>query len=420
MSRISNTSRLYRSFGRWSHITEYPTDPILGYNELFKTSKDERKVNLTVGAYKDNNGKPWILPSVKDAIEIVKRDRKDMEYNPIIGDREFISLALGVAYGKDNKLLSDKRVAGIQSLSGLGACHLGVEFLKRFWNKPDIVIYTTTPSWPIHNTLLGYLKVENREIAYYNPKTKGLDFEGLISSLNSIPDGSIVLLHVTAHNPTGVDPSEGQWREISDIFVKKRHYAFFDMAYQGFASGNLARDNHALRLWCDRGLDFCLAQSFAKSMGLYGERVGTFSVVCESSREASIVESQIAGLISRHTWSSPPRHGSEIAKVIMRDAELYNKWNDDMMVMASRIKRMRQSLVDGLVKLNSPHDWSHITNQIGMFAFTGLTKDMVTELREKYSVFLLPTGRISISGLNDNNIEHTARSFDAVTRDRSF
>jgi len=331
-----------------------------------------------------------------------------------------IALALSVAYGRNSRALADKRIAGLQTLSGLGAGHVGVEFLKRFWNQPNLTVYTTTPTWPIHNTLLEYCGVKDVPVPYYNPKTRGLDFEGFTQTLNSIPDGSVVLLHVCAHNPTGVDPTPDQWRQIADIFVRKRHYAFFDMAYQGFATGDLERDNFSVRLWEEKGLDFCLAQSFAKSMGLYGERLGTFSVVCENSREAGLVDGQLSNLIARHTWSSPPRHGSEIAKVLLKDPKLYQQWLDDMQLMAGRIRSMREKLGQHLKEVGSPHKWSHITDQIGMFAFTGLTEKMCYELIEKHHIYLLPTGRISISGLNSRNVQYVAQSFDAVTRNAKF
>lgn len=291
--------------------------------------------------------------------------------------------------------------------------------MKRFYPTRDFTIYATTPTWPIHNTLLETHGVKHANLPYYDPKTKGLDFEGLCSAIEKAPERSIFMLHSCAHNPTGVDPTPEQWKQIADLIAKKHHFTFFDMAYQGFASGDLEKDNMSLRLWEERGLDFCVAQSFAKSMGLYGQRVGTFSVVCENSAEATQVTSQLA-TVARNTWSNPPRYGSDLAKSVLANQETYNQWLADMQLMSSRIITMRKSLVQNLKQLGNPHDWSHITNQIGMFAFTGLAKEQCQELIDKYSIYLTMNGRISVAGLNEKNIDYVARAFHEVTKDRKF
>lgn len=280
-------------------------------------------------------------------------------------------------------------------------------------------MYVTTPTWPIHNTLLDTHGVKNINFPYYDAKTKGLDFAGLCSTIEKAPERSIFMLHSCAHNPTGVDPTPEQWKHIADLIAKKHHFTFFDMAYQGFASGDLEKDNLSLQLWEQRGLDFCVAQSFAKSMGLYGQRVGTFSVVCQNSAEASQVTSQLA-TVARNTWSNPPRYGSDIARTVLANQDMYNQWLVDMKQMSTRIITMRQSLVKKLKELGTPHDWSHITNQIGMFAFTGLNKEQCQELIDKHAIFLTMNGRISVAGLNEKNVAQVAQAFHEVTKDRKF
>lgn len=292
---------------------------------------------------------------------------------------------------------------------------MGAIFLKKFYPK-DFTVYTTTPTWPIHNTMLKFHGVKNAEMPYYDPKTKGLDFNGLIDCISKAPEGSVFMLHSCAHNPTGVDPTAEQWKHIADAIEKKHHFTFFDMAYQGFATGDLERDNLTLQLWEQRGLDFCVAQSFAKSMGLYGQRVGTFSVVCQNSAEAGQVASQLA-TVARNTWSNPPKYGGLIAKTVLANQPMYNQWLVDMQGMAGRIKTMRSSLVKNLKALGSPHDWSHITNQIGMFAYTGLRKEHCEKLIHDHAVFLTMNGRISVAGLNEHNIEYVAKAFHEVTKD---
>lgn len=254
---------------------------------------------------------------------------------------------------------------------------------------------------------------------YYDPKTKGLDFDGLINSINTAPEGSVFMLHSCAHNPTGVDPTAEQWVHIADAIEKKHHFTFFDMAYQGFASGDLEKDNLTLQVWEKRGLEFCVAQSFAKSMGLYGQRVGTFSIVCQNSTEAKQVTSQLA-TVARNTWSNPPKYGSNLAKTVLSNPEMYNQWLADMQKMAGRIQTMRTSIVQKLRGLNNPHDWSHITNQIGMFAYTGLNKQQCEKLIQDHAIYLTMNGRISVAGLNEHNIDYVAQAFHDVTKDSKF
>lgn len=330
-----------------------------------------------------------------------------------------IKLAIGTAYGRNSKAIAEGRVAGAQTLSGCGAVYMGAIFLKKFWPGKELAIYTTTPTWPIHNTLLKVNGIKNLEMPYYDPKTKGLDFQRMMDCIEKAPERSVFMLHSCAHNPTGVDPTPEQWKQIGQAFKKKNHFSFFDMAYQGFASGDLERDNLTLRLWEELGLEFCVAQSFAKSMGMYGHRLGAFSIVCENAAEARQAESQLA-TIARNTWSSPPRYGSDVAKHVLSDPQLYQQWLKDLKTMANRIQNMRQSLVKELKAVGNPHKWNHITDQIGMFAYTGIPEPACQELMNKHAVFLTMNGRISVAGLNEKNVQYVAKAFDTVTRNIKF
>ena len=258
-----------------------------------------------------------------------------------------------------------------------------------------------------------------RRYRYYNPKTNGLDYDGMLEDLGDAPDGSIILLHACAHNPTGCDPSMEQWRAISKKIGAKSHHVFFDSAYQGFASGDAEADASALRLFVEEGHNVALAQSFAKNFGLYGERTGTFSVVTNSAEEREAVMSQLK-LIIRPMYSSPPIHGANIVKTVLDDAGLTDQYYGECKTMASRIQSMRTLLVDKLKAAGSTHDWSHVTGQIGMFAFTGMSKEMCDELTSKYSIFLTRDGRISLAGLNDGNVEYVANAVHAVTDGKSI
>ena len=402
-------------------IPEGPPDAILGIAEAFKACTDERKVNVCVGAYRDSSGKPWILPSVRKAEERMLADASNnKEYAPIAGDANYVKLALGFAYGQDTSL---DNIAGVQSLSGTGACRIGGHFFAKFAPKPDgldkVPIYIPSPTWGNHVNIFNEAGLDVRRYRYYNSKTNRLDYDGLMEDLNDAPEGSVILLHGCAHNPTGCDPQMDQWKDISNLIKSKNHHCFFDSAYQGFASGDAEADASAFRYFVNEGHNVALAQSFAKNFGLYGERTGTFSVVCNTPEEKSAVMSQLK-LIIRPMYSSPPIHGSSIVKTVLTDEELTAEYYENCKEMANRIGAMRTKLVEVLKDVGSTHDWSHVTEQIGMFAYTGMSSDMCDELTSKYSIFLTRDGRISLAGLNDSNIEYVSKAIHDVTDGKSI
>ncbi|KAH8843573.1 Aspartate aminotransferase, mitochondrial [Pyricularia oryzae] len=328
------------------------------------------------------------------------------EYAGITGVPEFTSGALTLAYGKDSTALD--RTAITQSISGTGALRIGAEFLSKFYPGAKN-IYIPTPSWANHGAVFTQAGLKVEKYRYYNKDTIGLDFEGLVADVKAAPKGSIFLFHACAHNPTGVDPTPEQWREIETVVKSAGHYAFFDMAYQGFASGDIHKDAFALRHFVAQGHNVCLAQSFAKNMGLYGERVGAFSIVCESAEEKKRVDSQLKILV-RPMYSNPPIHGARIAAQILNTPALYDQWLAEVKGMADRIITMRALLKENLEKLGSKHDWSHITSQIGMFAYTGLTPEQMEQLAKSHSVYATKDGRISVAGITSENVGRLAEA----------
>jgi len=255
--------------------------------------------------------------------------------------------------------------------------------------------------------------LECRTYKYYDPSTKGLDFAGLKQSLNEAPEGSVILLHAIAHNPTGVDPSHEQWREIAKIMNEKKHVTFFDNAYQGFASGSLEKDGFAIQLWNDLNMEFMCSQSFAKSLGLYGTRTGAFHVVSHSTENVKAVAAQLKRIV-RAMYSNPPNFGARIVSTVINTPEIYEMWKADMKTMSDRLLLCRQMLFDELTKLGTPGDWTHIKKQIGMFTYTGLTSEQVEQMIEHYHVFLLKSGRISLAGINTKNVAYIAKAIDGV------
>jgi len=397
----------------WSDLEPGPPDAILGIAQAFRASTDPRKVNICVGAYRDAHGKPWVLPTVQEAekriLEQQATGAANKEYLPIEGDADFINAALAFAYGTDQDL---DKVAGVQTLSGTGACRIGGHFLAQF--LPGRTIYIPTPTWTNHWKIFFNCGLETAPYRYYNSATNALDIDGLLEDLETAPDGSIILLHACAHNPTGCDPSNAQWEKIAKVLLRKHHVCFFDSAYQGFASGDSEKDAWALRYVVSTDVPVLLAQSFAKNFGLYGERCGTLSVVCANAREKETILSQLRCII-RPMYSSPPRHGSSIVKTILTDSALTKQYYSECAQMAHRINSMRTKLVEELLRAGSMHDWSHITQQIGMFAYTGMNAEMVDELTAKKEIYMTRDGRISLAGLNDDNLVYVAEAIHAVT-----
>jgi aspartate aminotransferase len=385
-----------------------PPDAILGIVQAFRSCEDPNKVNVCIGAYRDANGKPWVLPSVRQAELVFQEENK--EYLPIEGDVAFVEKALTFAYGQEAPL---ERIAGVQSLSGTGACRIGGAFLGRFLPK-GTKIYIPDPTWGNHLKIFAEAGLVVERYRYYNRATNGLNLKGLLEDIGNAPDDSVVLLHACAHNPTGCDPTHDEWKTICKLIQSKHQIAFFDSAYQGFASGNAEQDAWALRYFVSQNVPVLLAQSFAKNFGLYGERCGTLSIICDSPEQREKVMSQLR-LVIRPMYSNPPKHGSSIVRTILSDEKLTAQYYTECKIMADRIAEMRTKLVSTLEKVGSTHDWSHVTNQIGMFAYTGCNQEMCDILTEKYAIFLTKDGRISIAGLNDANVEYVAKAIYDVT-----
>ncbi|KAL1589113.1 hypothetical protein WHR41_02188 [Cladosporium halotolerans] len=411
-SRNLVTKQTLRAASAWSQVPQGPPDAILGITEAFKKDSNPKKINLGVGAYRDDKGKPYVLPSVREAEQQVVKKNLDKEYAGITGVPDFTKAAALLAYGPNSAAVNEGRVVITQSISGTGALRIGGAFLERHYPGAK-AIYIPTPSWANHKAVFTDCGLEVKQYRYYNKDTIGLDFDGMVEDIKKMPKGSIVLLHACAHNPTGVDPTEAQWKEISDAVKEGGHYPFFDMAYQGFASGDTNKDAFALRYFIEQGHQPCLAQSFAKNMGLYGERVGAFSIVTESPEEKARVDSQVKILV-RPLYSNPPVHGARVASTILNDASLNKQWLGEVKGMADRIIEMRALLKSNLEKLGSKHDWSHITSQIGMFAYTGLTAEQMTKLAEEHSVYATKDGRISVAGITSENVGRLAEAIYKV------
>mmetsp|Transcript_20800 Transcript_20800/g.49390 ORF Transcript_20800/g.49390 Transcript_20800/m.49390 type:complete len:545 (-) Transcript_20800:328-1962(-) len=418
-SAASLTDSIFSAFssgGIWEDVPAAAPDAILGIAAAFRACDNPNKVNVCVGAYRDENGRPYVLPTVRKAEYRMLEQDENHEYLSIEGDREFIDCAMKFAYGTDQGFL-DRHLAAVQTLSGTGACSIGGRFLAQFW--PDHPVYVPDPTWGNHHAIFKACGMKVRKYRYYDRSKNKLDLEGMMEDLHRANDGSIILLHACAHNPTGCDPTFEEWKEIISLISSKGHVAFFDSAYQGFASGSAEDDAQAFRYAVSQHVPILLAQSFAKNFGMYGERVGSLSIVCGDIVQKERIMSELRTII-RPLYSSPPRHGSSIVKIVLSDPGLKEEYYQECANMAVRIKKMRKKLVNALAQAGSKHDWSHIVQQIGMFAFTGMDKEMCQRLTDEYYIFLTLNGRISMAGLNESNISYVANAIHDVTDGKSI
>ncbi|CDH56017.1 aspartate aminotransferase [Lichtheimia corymbifera JMRC:FSU:9682] len=399
----------------FQNVPQAPADVIFSLTAGYKADTHPQKINVGVGAFRTDELKPYVLPVVKKADAILFNDPNlDHEYLPIAGTPSYTQAASKLILGENSPAIQQGRVGGVQTISGTGANHTGAAFLSQYYTKSRKV-YISKPTWANHRAIFGGVGFQVEEYPYWDPETRGLNYQGMLQCMRDAPNGSIFLIHACAHNPTGVDPTPEQWKGIAEVMKAKDHFPFFDCAYQGFASGDLDRDAWAVRYFVDQGFELFVAQSFAKNFGLYGERAGNLTVVSKSPADKQRVLSQLEKL-QRAEISNPPAYGSRIVDIVLNDPALYAEWKENLQYMSNRIITMRKALYERLVALGTPGTWNHITDQIGMFSFTGLKAPQVKVLKEKYHIYMTDNGRVSMAGLSTRNIDYFAKAIDDVVR----
>uniref|UniRef100_A0A8C6SKY4 Aspartate aminotransferase n=1 Tax=Neogobius melanostomus TaxID=47308 RepID=A0A8C6SKY4_9GOBI len=407
-----------------STFTDVPQAPPVAVFKLTADFKDDphpQKVNLGVGAYRTDDCLPWVLPVVKKVERLIVEDESlNHEYLPILGLPEFRSAASKVALGDDSPAIKDNRVGAVQCLGGTGALRIGADFLQRWYNgtnNTSTPIYVSAPTWENHNGVFkdaGFTDI--RPYHYWDGNKRGLDLDGLLDDLEKAPEKSVFVLHACAHNPTGTDPTQDEWKKIAEIMMRRNLFVFFDSAYQGFASGSLEKDAWAIRYFVSQGFELFVAQSFSKNFGLYNERVGNLTVVARDSDNLTRTLSQMEKIV-RTTWSNPPSQGARIVSKTLNCPELFAEWQGNVKTMADRVLLMRDQLRAKLLALGTPGTWDHITAQIGMFSFTGLNPKQVEYMVKERHVYLMASGRINMCGLTSKNIDYVAQSIhEAVTK----
>jgi len=354
------------------------------------------------------------------AEELLFKAPHDHEYAPIEGIPEFVKLATALAYGDDAEVIRSNRVAALQALSGTGSLRLIAGFIARFLKRAEgdnsIQVRVSNPTWGNHYQIFGDAGLTVGPYRYWDQAQKGLDFKGMCEDFRAMTPHTIVILHACAHNPTGVDPTMEQWAVLSQICLEKKLFVVFDAAYQGFASGDPDVDIGAVRLFVKDGHNLALCQSFAKNFGLYGERVGNLSLICKDSDEKDRAFSQIK-IVARSLWSNPAVNGAKIVAKILSTPELRKQWYIDIQEMSGRIIKMRSLLKEKLIERGSELNWDHITQQIGMFSYTGLSKEQSQRLTDDFHIYLTLNGRISMCGLTTANIDRFAAAVHEVSKD---
>ncbi len=387
-----------------------PRDPILGLNEQFAADTNPKKVNLGVGVYYDDNGKLPLLACVQAAEEDMMKAPSARGYLPIDGIAAYDSAVKGLVFGPESEPVKSGRVATIQAIGGTGGLKVGADFLKKL--NPNATVLISDPSWENHRALFTNAGFVVETYPYYDAAKRGVDFDGMLAALNAAPAGTIVVLHACCHNPTGYDITADQWDQVIAAVKAKNLVPFLDMAYQGFGHG-ITEDGAVIGKFVAAGLTFFVSTSFSKSFSLYGERVGALSVLCESKDEAARVLSQLKIAI-RTNYSNPPIHGGAVVAAVLNDPARRAVWEKELAEMRVRIKAMRQKLVDGLKAAGVKQDMSFITSQIGMFSYSGLTKDQMVRLRNEFGVYGTDTGRMCVAALNSKNIDHVCASIAKV------
>ena len=394
----------------FSNVTMAPRDPILGLNEQFAADSNPNKVNLGVGVYYDDNGKLPLLKCVQAAEQALMETPKPRGYLPIDGLASYDSAVKNLVFGADSDVLRAGRVATIQALGGTGGLKVGADFLHQLNPKSQVLI--SDPSWENHRALFTNAGFDVKAYRYYDAAARGVNFQGMLDDLAAAPAGSVVVLHACCHNPTGYDLTPAQWDQVVAVVQRQQLVPFLDMAYQGFAQG-LTEDGAAVQKFVAAGLSCFVSTSFSKSFSLYGERVGALSVVCSSKEEADRVLSQLK-IVIRTNYSNPPTHGGTVVAAVLANAEWRALWEQELGAMRVRIKAMRQQLVDGLKAAGVKQDMSFITRQVGMFSYSGLTKDQMVRLRSEFGVYGTDTGRMCVAALNSKNIAHVCQSIAKV------
>jgi aromatic-amino-acid transaminase len=386
----------------FEHVPPFAGDPILSLNEDFQKDPRPNKINLSIGIYFDDAGRIPVLESVRRAEAAVVAQGGPKPYLPIEGAANFRLAVQQLLFGATHEALN--RVATIQSVGSSGGLKVGADFIARHF--PGSQVWVSDPTWDNHRSMFEGAGLSVHTYPYYDAASGGLKFDAMLATLSGLPARSIVLLHACCHNPTGVDLNRAQWDQLIPVLRERELLAYLDLAYQGFGDG-IVEDAYAVRALASAGLSFFIANSFSKSMSVYGERCGALSVVCPDAAQAVNVLGQLKFTVRRN-YSSPPIHGGQIVAKVLADPPLRSLWEAELAAMRERILAMRAQVHKVLRAKIPGRNFDYFLTQRGMFSYTGLAPEQVDTLREKHAVYLVRSGRMCVAGLNTNNVEATA------------
>ena len=392
-------------------IQAAPPDAILGLTEAFRKDSNPNKINLSVGVYQDETGTTPILESVQQAGRQVVANQQSKSYLPIDGAPAYAAAVQRLIFGHESEVVTAGRAATSHTPGGTGALRVAADFIKQ--NLPAATVWLSEPTWPNHPNIFAAAGVPTRSFPYFDSTTQGLAFDQSCKAIGEIPEGDVILLHGCCHNPTGIDPTADQWSQLAEVVSERGLLPLLDFAYQGFAEG-LQEDAAGLQKFCQPGSELLICSSFSKNFGLYRERVGALTVVVPGDEVLGRVQSQIKRCI-RSNYSNPPAHGAALVTTILEDSKLTDQWHGEVASMRDRINETRKALVKTLAAKGATADYSFMTRQRGMFSFSGLTAEQVDTLREKYSIYIVRSGRINVAGITPKNIEPLCEAIAEVT-----
>ncbi|PLX88771.1 MAG: aromatic amino acid aminotransferase [Desulfuromonas sp.] len=387
-----------------------PPDPILGLTEMFKADPNPDKINLSVGVYQDAQGKTPVLETVKEAEKRILEQENSKGYLPMTGEPVYCAKVQELLFGEEHEIIEQKRAATAQCPGGTGALRVVGDYLHTL--HPDAKIWLSNPTWANHNTIFAAAGLKCEKYEYRDAASNGLNFDAMCASIKTIPKGDVILLHGCCHNPTGIDPTPEQWSIIGDILAERGILPLVDFAYQGLAVG-IEEDRAGLLELAKKVKQMFICSSFSKNFGLYRERTGALTLVADNAEQASTVMSQVK-LRIRYNYSNPPSHGGQIVATVLSDSELKARWVEEVAEIRDRINEMRHLFVKTLKEKGVDQDFSSIIDQTGMFSFSGLTKEQVEQLREKFSIYIVGSGRINVAGMTRDNMDRLCEAIKSV------
>lgn len=384
-----------------------PADAILGLIAEHREDPRSQKIDLGVGVYRNAAGETPVLDAVKQAEQRVLDAQVTKAYLGTAGDPGFNTAMQALTFGSSE---TAERVRTLQAPGGSGSLRVAASLILRA--RPDATLWVGDPTWANHVPLLGGAGLTLKTHPYYDTERHVIRLDAMLDALRSVPKGDMVLLHACCHNPSGLDPTEEQWREIAQVLVERDLVPFIDMAYQGFAR-DLDEDAFVIRHLAAQVPEMIVCSSCSKNFGLYRDRVGTLSIMAENATVADTVFSQVNNVV-RTIYSMPPDHGAAVVRTILEDDTLRATWTAELAEMRERLTEMRRLLHDALRDKAPDHDFSHLARATGMFCFLGVTSAEVERLKREFGIYMVDSSRINVAGITPENVEYLADSIAAV------